>query len=122
MHISSFYEINFIYSLIITILIESITIYFIVSYYFKRRLKKSDILAIGVLPSFATLPYIWLLFPFFLNENYTLYLWVSEGFVLVVEMFMLSYFLKLNLKYALLLSFVANLASYSVGTWLSNII
>ena len=122
MHISSFYEIDFIYSLIITVLIEWVIIYLIVSYFFKIKLTKSDILVIGVLPSFLTLPYVWFIFPFFFNENYTMYLWVSESFVLIVEMFILSYFLKLTLKNGLLLSFVANLASYYIGAWLAKII
>jgi hypothetical protein len=93
-----------------------------VSYFFKIRLKKRDILAIGLLPSFATLPYVWFLFPSFFEENYTAYLWASESFVVVVEMSILSYFLKLNLKNGLLLSSIANLASYSIGTWLAKTI
>ncbi len=122
MNISLFYEVNFLYSLVVTVLIEWIVVYLLASFYLKIELKKSDIFAIGIVPSFATLPYVWFIFPFLFKDNHLLYILVSESFVVVVEMFLLSYFLKLNLKNGLLLSFVANLASYSIGSWLAKIL
>ena len=121
MQISSIYEVNFIYSLFLTIIIEGVVIYSLVSYFYKQELKTVDILSITLLPSFATLPYVWFLFPVFLRDNYTLYLWVAEFFVLIIEMFILSYLLKFSLKNALFLSFSANLISYLIGTWLAKI-
>lgn len=122
MHISLVYEINFLYSLIVTVFIELVVMYGMLSYVFNKNIKISEVLAVGFLPSFATLPYVWFVFPVFFKEEYALYLWVSEGFVLFVEMFMISYLLKFTLKDALYLSFIANLASYFLGTWIANLV
>jgi len=122
MNLSPSLEINFIYSLLLTLLIEGVVIYLLLTYYFKSKLSKKDIFVAMVLPSFTTLPYVWFLLPYFLMENYTVYLWVSESFVLIIELLMLSYLLKFTLKNAFLLAFIANGASYFLGSWLVKMI
>ena len=109
------YELNFLYSLLITVTIESAVVYLLMRYAFNIKLTSKDIIMAGVLPSFATLPYVWFVAPYFLGENYTLYLWVSEVSVFIVEVFILAYLLKIGYKKATLLSLVANAASWGIG-------
>lgn len=122
MNFSNIHEINFLSSLLVTLFIEGVVVFLLLYYYFKSELGKKDIFMAMVLPTFATLPYVWFVFPYFLIENYTVYLWVSEIFVLIVEMFVLSYLLKFTLKNAFLLAFIANTTSYFLGSLLVKFI
>lgn len=122
MHLSSIYELNFLYSLALTILLEAFTLSVLLFYFYKKTLSVKEMLMVYVLPSFASLPYVWFLFPAFLQENYTLYLVVAECFVLIVEMLLLSYLLKFSLKDGFILSLSANLVSAVVGSWIADII
>ncbi len=109
------YEKNFLYALLITVTIESAVVYLLMRYLFNIKLASKDAFMAGVLPSLATLPYAWFVAPMFLGNNYTLYLWVSEISGFIVEVFILAYLLKIDYKKATILSFVANLASWSIG-------
>lgn len=122
MHFSTVHEINFLYALLVTLLIEGLVVYLLLQYYFKSELGRKDMFMAMVVPSFATLPYVWFVFPYFLIENYTVYLWVSEIFVLIVEMFILLSLLKFTLKNAFLLAFISNMASYFLGSLLVKFI
>ncbi len=107
--------VKFLTALAFTIAIETIFLYALLRFLFKRRdVPTTRILAAGVFASFATLPYVWFVFPFIYNWPGTAAMW-SEPFVFLVEAIFYKLFLKLDGKTALILSLICNLASYSIG-------
>ena len=79
----------------------------------------------GIVCSFATLPYVWFIFPY-LIENQTLYVITAELFAVVVETiiyyYVFKYTHKLSLKNSFVLSFLCNLASFLVGVLIFTIV
>jgi hypothetical protein len=115
------YEVDFLYSLLYTMVVEGLVLYLVLTYFFKRELNLKDILFLSIFPSMATLPYLWFLLPHLVHD-FTLYRWISEVFAVVVESLILSYILKLKWEKGFILSLVANLISYFTGTWLLKVI
>lgn len=110
------YEIDFLSSLLFTITIETMVIYGLIRYFYKKEIETKEILFAGVLPSFATLPYVWFIFPLLsVIGSYTLYVWTAEISVTLIEVLILYKLLNISLKEAFVLSFFANLASYGIG-------
>lgn len=117
------YEFKFLFSLTYTILIEIIVLYFILKIRYLNnnvKYKYSQILFIGILCSFATLPYLWFILPILLND-YILYNIIGEIFVIIIESLILYFYLKLPYKKMLIVSFTCNIISYSIGLIISNI-
>ncbi len=108
------YEIDFLFSLLFTIFVEVIILFFLLKYYFKTKLKTEKIIFFGILASFATLPYLWFIFPFFIRSLY-IYIIVGELVVFLVEAFIYHFGLNLSLKRAFFLSLICNLASFLLG-------
>ena len=113
MHI--FYELQFLKALLLTVRIESVVLIMIVKYYLKKPFAWDRLLFAGIFPSFATLPYVWFVLPNFFIGHFTLYIWVAEISVALVETVILFFILKLTWKEAFIVSALANLASYSIG-------
>ncbi len=109
------YETDFLYSLLLTVTVESIVIYALLFYFYKEKRGLKNILLAGVLPSFATLPYLWFIFPILFIGNHTLYVVIGELSVTLVEGFILQGVLQIGFKRAFILSIVANFCSYFVG-------
>jgi len=110
------HEIDFLSSLLFTITIETMVIYGLIRYFYKKEIETKEILFAGVLPSFATLPYVWFIFPLlFVIGSYALYVWTAEISVTLIEVLILYKLLNISLKEAFVLSFFANLASYGIG-------
>ena len=110
------YEIDFLSSLLFTITIETMVIYGLIRYFYKKEIETKEILFAGVLPSFATLPYVWFIFPLLsVIGSYALYVWTAEISVTLIEVLILYKLLNISLKEAFVLSFFANLASYGIG-------
>jgi len=109
------YEIDFLYSLGLTIAIEGIVIMALLYFLDREKLNSKNLLLAGVLPSFATLPYLWFVLPIFIVGNYFLYLLIGEVLVALVEMFIIKGVLEITFKKALFYSIVANVFSYGLG-------
>jgi hypothetical protein len=65
----------------------------------------------GIVATSLTLPYVWFIIPFFIRDR-ILYLIVSETFAVLVEGFLFCFLLKLKVRMGLLVSLVANAASF----------
>lgn len=111
------YEVDFLYALALTVTIEAVIIYALLYYFNREKIGLRNILLGGVLPSFATLPYLWFIFPIFFLGNHTLYLLVGEFSVTLVEAFILQGVLQITFKRALVFAMVANFCSYIFGTF-----
>jgi len=116
------YEIKFIMSLFITITTETLTI-LVLYRIFKTSLNppiKIDIVVIGgIIPSFATLPYLWFILPLFIRD-YILFIVVGEFSVVIIESIILFYLLKIKLLHSALTSLICNLFSFLLGVVLKN--
>jgi hypothetical protein len=105
---------RFLTSMVFTVVVETSVLFFLLTYVFRRtHLKPSTILFAGFFASFATIGYVWFVFPAFFPRNVSL--WWSEPFAFIVEAFFYRMYLKVSWREALILSLVANAASYFLG-------
>ena len=110
------YEVDFLLSLLQTVTIETIVLFFLIRYLYRQPIQTDDILFVGIICSFATLPYVWFIFPLLkMIGSYTLYIWSAEITVALIETMMIRKLLNISYKQALNLSVVANLASWGSG-------
>lgn len=107
------YEISFLYSLFITLLIEVPIVFFFVHYLYKK-LEKWNIVFVGIITSTLTLPYFWFILPMYISDR-TFYILVGESIIILIEAFIYFRSLKLKIGQALLISLIANLTSVLVG-------
>jgi len=113
------YELDFLKSLLLTIMIESFVLIMIVKYYLKKPIAWDRLLFLGIFPSFATLPYLWFILPIFFVNNFTAYIWAGEISVTLLETIILFFILRFTWKEAFLLSALANFASYTIGRFVT---
>ncbi|MDR2954881.1 MAG: hypothetical protein LBV43_07365 [Prevotella sp.] len=113
------YEILFLKSLTLTIFIETIVLIVFVRYILKQNEIKIPYLIItGLIASFATLPYLWFILPYFIQER-IVYIIIGESFAVLVETFIIGAVLRIGFTKSLLCSFVCNLISFSIGLLIS---
>lgn len=111
---SSAYEEQFLVALFITLLIEVPMLFAMVRFAFGLRTIGAGRLSIaGVLASGLTLPYLWFIAPVILDGVYAVI--VGEILVFLVEAGVYVLVLQVSIRRALLVSFIANLASLVVG-------
>ncbi len=110
-----YYETEFLKSLFLTITVETAVIILLTKYYFKNSFSWQKLLFAGIVPSMATIPYLWFIFPIFFDHHYTLYIWFSEITVTLIETLMLYMLLKPSWREAFILSVVANVSSFGIG-------
>ena len=111
---------KFISALLFTDVAEAVILFFLLWFVFKKReIGWPKIIIIGLFASFATLPYVWFVFPSLTAISYALYLTVAELFALIIEAVLYRYSLDLTWKVAFLLSFLCNLASLLFGLFIS---
>jgi len=109
------YEIAFLKALLLTISIETVVLYILLKFVFKKpKVLNRVILIAGITASFATLPYLWFIYPLFLRTRLT-YIIVSELTAVLLESFILLGFLRVNYIRALILSFICNATSFFIG-------
>ena len=107
------YEKLFLYSLAITLLIE-VPIVFLLAKYTYKITSKWNVIFAGIITSTLTLPYLWFILPLYISDR-TIYIIVGEILVVLIEAFIYYRVLKLKFIQALLVSFIANLVSFSIG-------
>ncbi|PWB22854.1 hypothetical protein DCO46_16145 [Flavobacterium sp. HTF] len=113
---------KFLFALLITIFIETLVLFL----FFKTRYKKLNIsnkllLITGLVTSFSTLPYVWFVFPTFIQSRIP-YIIICESFAILVESFLIYKLLKIEYKKALFISIICNLISFSIGLLINYII
>ena len=106
------YETKFLVSLILTLLIE-VPIVLILVRFFSPKIKTYKAILTSILATALTLPYLWFIFPVYIE--YPFYIIIGEMIVFFTESLIYWQMLPISLKKALLISFIANLISLSVG-------
>jgi len=114
------YEFLFLKSLALTILIET----FVIIIYFRLIDKRNDVkipelLLTGFIASFATLPYLWFIFPVYIHQKIC-YMIIGESFAVLVEAIIIGAVLKTKFATSLLCSFTCNTISFLAGLIIMN--
>lgn len=117
------YTHRFVVSALATMSIEGIVGLLIFTYFLSRKeehlhLKKLTVFLTTFFVSMFTLPYVWFVFPTLMMWTRNTSLWFSEFFIFSVEALVYRIFLKLPWRWAILVSLIANLASYFIPIWL----
>lgn len=107
------YELNFLSAFLFTLLIEGIIVYYLYNPD-KKTTKIKKLIPVIIFVNLITLPLVWFVFPLFFLE-YTSFIILAELFAFIAEALLYSYFFRLNIKEALKISFLANLASFLFG-------
>lgn len=115
------YEFHFLRSLALTIFVETLLLFLVVRRFYKlpeTRLSRVLLLAGGMLASGATLPYVWFVFPAFI-QNRAFYTIVVESFATIAETAIFIMLFRMDWKKAFLLSACCNVGSFLVGKLLA---
>lgn len=109
------YEIEFLKALILTITIETIVLFVLFKVFFKKNeISNVHLFFTGILITFATLPYLWFIFPYFIHSKIWYHVF-GEMFVTVIESIIIMAMLRIKYSKALLVSFICNVTSYGIG-------
>lgn len=116
------HELEFLIALCLTISIELAVIVLLIKVFYKKgQFNIREIAWSGVLPSMATLPYVWFVFPYFIANRH-IYVISVEVFAVIVESLIIAFILRIGLKQGFLLSFAANMISATLGFFLEGLI
>ncbi len=109
------YFIQFWKSLLLTITLETIVLFFLCKLFFKKdNLKTWKIILTWIIASSITLPILRFVLPYIFH-NYTVYAIFGEIFVTFIEVFIIKYLLDINRQKATTASVVCNLFSVIIG-------
>ena len=108
----------FLYALALTIIIETGALVILreINFLKLKKIKLSKILFVWFFASFATLPYLWFVWSYFLGNNYLLLTIIWEFLVVFTEAIIFYFVLDLKYYKAFLLSFIVNFISWFI--WL----
>lgn len=106
---------RFITSLVFTTTIETLVLLLLLVCLFKYKNRIKEFVFVGMFASFATIPYVWFVFPYIVDWSRATSLMVSEPIIFLTEAVLYKFFLKLDLRVALFVSFVCNTVSYFLG-------
>ncbi len=109
------YESKFLLSLFFTLLIEIPVLFLLLKYFLstKKEITNKNILVVGIIASTLSQPYLWFVLSPYINSRY--YLYTGELIVIVIEAIILNQLLNLSIKHSLIMSFVMNIISFSLG-------
>ena len=113
------YEQHFLWSLLVTLLVEVP----IACLFVRRAYKKSnttDTIFAGIIASSLTLPYFWFILPIFISNRFA-YVWIGESVIVLIEAYIYYRILKVSAKQAFVVSLIANVSSVIVGLFLSKL-
>lgn len=103
-------------------LIETAVLYILVRFVLKRKdVSTTSIIFAGLFASFATIPYVWFVFPYVRKWDRSVSFLFSEPFVFVVEAVFYNFFLRLGWKNSFATSLLCNTSSYFMGPALRSV-
>ena len=111
------YEIRFLFALALTLAVEGTVIIIslrILPTFRTRRVSWSRSIIAGIVPSVATLPYLWFIFPLVISDYYVRIV-TGEIAIIGAETVVLRYLTNLSWRKVALLSLLANIASIAAG-------
>ncbi len=112
---------SFLSALVVTVGIETTVLFLLVRMYWKREhfnFGNGKLFFSGILASFATIPYVWLVFPVLLYHDRGIALLYGEVSAFFVEAVIYFFVLDISMKRALAISLICNAVSFSFGKFL----
>lgn len=109
------YEFIFLKALAATIFFETIVLILYVRLLLKNKeISLLRLLGTGLFASFATLPYLWFVLPYFVEQQlpYTI---IGESFAVIMETFIIGMLLNKKIGTSFLISLTCNAISFSIG-------
>jgi hypothetical protein len=109
------YEKEFLFSLLLTVIAETIVVLIFVRFIYKKsNINISKTIFTSIIASALTLPYLWFILPFFVF-NRIVYIGLGESLVVLIEALIYFQFLSIKFSKAFIVSFFANLISVLIG-------
>lgn len=105
----------FLLSLAFTCVIETAVVSILLRLVFQPSMPVRKIVFAGVFASFATIGYVWFVFPALIPKSVMPAVWLSEPFVFLVEAIFYRTYLRLSWREAFAISFAANAISFLGG-------
>ena len=113
------YELLFLKSLALTIFIETVVMVIYFQYIVKlKEIQVSRLLVTGFIASFASLPYLWFIFPNFIDQKIA-YVIIGESFAILVETMIIGAILRIKFMKSFACSLACNLISFFTGLMIS---
>jgi len=110
------YTIRFLQGLLFTEAVEISALFILVRWALQinpKKLSNFKIIFVGFLASFATIPYLWFVLPWFLNLRH--YVLLAELGIVIVEAVIYYQLLNIKFKNSLWISLICNSLSYFLG-------
>ncbi len=109
------YEQKFLFSLLLTLIVEIPIAVFLIKYFYKHKeIKISKIVSIGFVASVLTLPYFWFVLPAYIS-NREIYIVGGEFIIVLIEATIYNQLLKIKLSEAFVVSLITNIVSIFFG-------
>jgi len=109
------YEQKFLFSLLLTLIVEiPIAIFLVKSFYKQKEIKTSKIIFVGFVASTLTLPYFWFILPTYITDR-LLFMLYGEILIVCIEMVIYNQLLKLKLTRSFVASLITNSMSILAG-------
>ena len=109
------HEISFLNALLLTILIETSVLFLLFKVIFKDTdASTQQLLLTGIIATFATLPYLWFIFPLFIHIKLW-YVIICEVSAILFESVIILGILRINYLKAILISVICNSSSFLIG-------
>ena len=109
------YELLFLKSLGLTIVIETLVMILFFRFVVQLKdIKISQLLMTGFIASFATLPYLWFVFPTYIDQRIW-YAIIGESFAVLAETVIIGGVLRTKLTLSFLCSLICNATSFLIG-------
>jgi len=114
------YELMFLKALALTIFIETLVITAFFRWIVKtKEIEISRLLMTGFIASFATLPYLWFVFPIFIEQKMW-YAIIGESFAVLAETIIIGAILRTKWVTSFLCSLTCNMISFFLGLIFMN--
>ncbi len=120
------YGYYFLAALATTIAIETLGLYVLLRFAFKldrETIGTPQILFAGIFVNFATVPYVWYVFPsLHVAQNFYSSVFLSEVFITIVEAIFYRFYFRMKFEKTIILSFVCNAVSFLIPMVLNHFI
>lgn len=109
---------QFLHNWIFTLLVEIPVLILAVRYRFKvsdEKLSSIRLIMGGVFASTITIPWVWFIFPVFFYNSMTIAIIIGEAAAFAVETVFYMFAFSFSLRQSVIVSFIANVASFLLG-------
>lgn len=116
------YTHRFLFALVFTVFVEIGIVLFLIRKFFKiKDISSVKLLFSGFFASFATIPYVWFVFPVLIYWSSFAAIFWGEIFATTIEAIIYFFILKLDIKKSFFVSVVCNSFSFLLGLLITKL-